>query len=797
MADLLSPGISIREFDDTTTVGSVSSSVGAIAGLFRWGPVNKRVLINDEDQLVRIYHKPTDHNAETWFTAANFLKYAGSLQVVRAANVVGNVTNVLVSSISNGSVANDTFVLSSGNTDAVVNGMFVYDSSVPTTVAVGNSSTAYAQVVNSTAIRIIGRATTVNTEVRVFLQEPNLVTSAVAVDGSRRWSYQLPLNTILNETDYEIKKGNIETGVAFIAKYPGAIGNSLKISLCDSAVAWTSKISLALTYSGNSITGQFITNKGSNAASIILTGDGTSGSNTAYAANVAQHIAIGDTLTIGNSVIGFQKMRVTSVAVNSAATTANTSRVNLRFDQRSKLRANWSTNTYIIRSWEFRDLLGTAPGTTAMMAAQGRAINDVPVPDEIHAVVVDEKGYFTGTPGTILEVFKGMSRATNAKKPDGTSNYFADVLNNTSKYVWVGRDRPYSASATMQTLAATGYSEPYVLSFKSGYDADSEATVDMSTVAYGYDPFMDRDSVDISILMQGKAIGGSYTDDTTGVTVQNFELAQYLMDNFVGASEVIVPDGGTTPRNDIVITVSPDKGAVINVGYEDVLDKLLLWRDLLGNSSYTIMDTGYKYQYDRYNDVHRWIPLNGDIAGIIARTDHTNDSWWSPAGFTRGQVKGVVRLAYEPNHTHRDALYSVGINPVVSFTGSGTILYGDKTLQYKSSAFDRINVRRLFIQLEKVISDAAKYSLFEFNDAFTRSQFKNMIVPYLRSIQGKRGIHDFYVICDETNNTGDVIDANKFIADIYIKPARSINFINLNFVAVGTSVSFSTSVRNF
>jgi phage tail sheath protein FI len=209
------------------------------------------------------------------------------------------------------------------------------------------------------------------------------------------------------------------------------------------------------------------------------------------------------------------------------------------------------------------------------------------------------------------------------------------------------------------------------------------------------------------------------------------------------------------------------------------------------------MDSGYKYMYDRYNDIYRWVPLNGDIAGLCVRTDNTNDAWWSPAGFNRGNIKNVVKLAWNPRKAERDVLYPAGVNPVVTFPGQGTVLFGDKTLQAKPSAFDRINVRRLFIVLEKAISTASKYSLFEFNDAFTRAQFKNLVTPYLRTIQGRRGITDFLVVCDETNNTPAIIDSNQFVGDIYIKPARSINFIQLNFVAVGTGVQFSEVVGKF
>jgi phage tail sheath protein FI len=232
-------------------------------------------------------------------------------------------------------------------------------------------------------------------------------------------------------------------------------------------------------------------------------------------------------------------------------------------------------------------------------------------------------------------------------------------------------------------------------------------------------------------------------------------------------------------------------GDVIIGSGSDATDAINLYRDGLPSTSYAVLDSGYKYQYDRYNDKYRWVPLNGDIAGLCARTDYTNDPWWSPGGLNRGQVKNVVKLAVNPNKTDRDVLYKNGVNPVVTFPGQGTVLFGDKTLLAKPSAFDRINVRRLFIVLEKAVATAAKFQLFEFNDGFTRAQFKNLVEPFLRDVQGRRGITDFVVKCDDSNNTGEVIDRNEFVADIYIKPARSINFITLNFIAARTSINFS------
>jgi len=287
----------------------------------------------------------------------------------------------------------------------------------------------------------------------------------------------------------------------------------------------------------------------------------------------------------------------------------------------------------------------------------------------------------------------------------------------------------------------------------------------------GYDLFTNSDVVDISLVLTGGA----------SVTVQ-----QYVIDN------VVTPAGSVTGRSgDSVAFISPRYSDVVNQSGGET-DNIKNWLETLArSSSYTVTDSGWKYMYDKYNGVYRYVPLNGDIAGLCAFTDQVRDPWFSPAGFNRGAIKNAVKLSWNPNQTQRDILYPLGVNPVVTFPGQGTVLYGDKTLQSKPSAFDRINVRRLFITLEKAISRAAKFSLFEFNDDFTRAQFVALVAPFLRDVQGRRGIYDFRVVCDTTNNTPQVIDNNQFVGDIYIKPARSINFIRLNFIAVGTGVQFT------
>jgi phage tail sheath protein FI len=285
----------------------------------------------------------------------------------------------------------------------------------------------------------------------------------------------------------------------------------------------------------------------------------------------------------------------------------------------------------------------------------------------------------------------------------------------------------------------------------------------------GYSYFADADIVDVNLVMAGKA-----PDGTDGVT-----HATNLIDLCEG-------------RKDCVAFISPRRADVVGITTGAAqTNNVKGFFDNLSSSSYAMFDSGYKYMYDKYSDVYRYVPLNGDIAGLAANTDNVADPWFSPAGYNRGQIRGVVKLAFNPTKGQRDILYPARINPVCTFPGQGTILFGDKTALARPSAFDRINVRRLFIVLEKAIATAAKYQLFEFNDAFTQAQFRNLVEPFLRDVQGRRGITDFSVVADATNNTGEVIDRNEFVADIYIKPARSINFITLNFIAVRTGVSFS------
>lgn len=672
----LSPGVAVSEIDLTTVVPAVSTTTGALAGVFRWGPAEQLVTVDSENKLAQVMGRPTDINPETWFTAANFLAYGNQLVLSRALDA-------------------NTFA-ALANTGGVTN---------------------------------------------VFNQR------------------------VKNDVDFTSK--TFDANVQFVAKYPGELGNTLKISVCASANQFESTVNLA---SNTTLPGAFSLSVGSNTATLTFSNTTvqTNTSMNTEIVSILSPVTVGDFLEVGNNTIGRQRLKVTSIGTTSVTMNgANVSGMSLSigFDSVYKLSTNATGNT-IVRQWEFNKNFTVAPGQSGTVAAYGNTVAQ----DELHVVIVDEDGRFTGTPGTVLESYQGLSRATDGKTSDGAANYYKTVLNNSSAYVWAASDITGFTSATALNIASvSGSSTVYTRSFGSGVDGATESNIAFGPLALAIDLFKSADQSDISLIMGGKAVGSG------GGT----QSGNYIIDNV------------TEFRKDCIAFISPDRADVVNVSAAAALDAVRDFRNNSRSSSYAFLDSGYKYQYDKYNDTFRWVPLNGDMAGLCARTDLTNDPWYSPAGTNRGKIKNAIKLAFNPSKTDRDILYSVGVNPVVVLPGEGPVLYGDKTMLSKPSAFDRINVRRLFIVLEKAIARASQSTIFEFNDAFTRAQFVNFVEPYLRDVRSRKGITDFRVVCDETNNTPEIIDTNQFIGDIYIKPNRSINFIQLNFVAVRSGVEFS------
>ena len=516
----------------------------------------------------------------------------------------------------------------------------------------------------------------------------------------------------------------------FIAKYPGSLGNNLEVHICGNANVYNSTIA-------NSVVGQVTFEPGQTTVSGFT---GTTG------------LTVGDYIKVNGD---FYKL--TTVNANDIA-----------FTPKFRGVANVDVTT-IERYWEFYNVVDRAPQNSKYAADNG-----ITGTDEVHVVVVDAGGGITGTKDTVLEVFEGLSTINGAKSENGTDISLATALNTRSNWIWRGGaaigDIP-QVDVDNFVAGDLDASAPTVIRLGGAEDSAPDASETNAARVEAFDFFKSTDEYDISLIIAGKA---------------NATLVNYLIDNI---AEV---------RKDCVVFCSPEKSDVVSsnkpISSITAIPNIIDFRNNLTSSSYAVLDSGYKYQYDKYNDQYVWIPLCADSAGAAARTDNERDPWFSPAGFSRGTFKNVVKLAVVPTKAERDELYKADVNPVVTFPGQGTVLYGDKTLLGRASAFDRINVRRLFIVLEKAISNAANSLLFEFNDDITRAQFRNAVVPFLREVQGRRGITDFSVICDDTNNTAEVIDQNQFVGDIYIKPARSINFIQLNFIAVRTGVEFSEVV---
>ena len=775
----VSPAVQVREIDLTGGVPGISTTEGALCGVFRWGPINKRVLIDSEKYLVQRFGKPTNFNAETWFTGANFLAYANKLYISRAANTEGvwvaaNGTTFSTSPTLTCTTEAGNATLITTNTASLIVGMKLIAGS---NVALG---TTVASITNGTAFTVsTNNAVSGNGSSSLqFVANTVAFTAVVNTATVANLANQI----VLNEDDYYRKDpldgDNITSGRAFdsnvlyVAKYPGSLGNSLRVSVCDSYSGFTSSVNLAAY--GNTYILRLNENSNTATFTVISTASNTTAQTVvanAYS-NFIGSVSVTDFLEFGNSSIGYQSIKVTSISTMNVTSnsTATVGAMTIGLEDELRLVANQSITTSITRYWEFYDLFDQAPTQSDWM----RAFGNTSANDELHIVVVDDDGLFTGTPGEALEVYKNLSRARDSKNNDNGTNFYKDIINQQSQFIYWAHDRSTAVSNTGNYLTSSSNNKIFTASFEYGQDGSDEATISVTNLLRTWDLYSSAEEVDVSLLIAGKARGG-----TAGGQVAN-----YLIDNI---AEI---------RKDCVVFISPDKNDVVN-NFGDEADDLVTFRNTLRSTSYAFLDGNYKYMYDRYNDVFRWVPLCGDIAGLAVRTDVTNDPWWSFAGFNRGQIKNIARLAWIPRKADRDILYKSNINPVVTFPGEGTILFGDKTLLTKPSAFDRINVRRLFIVLEKAIAIAAKYFLFEFNDDFTRAQFRNLVVPYLRDVKGRRGIYDFIVVCDKTNNTPEVIDRNEFIGDIYIKPARSINYITLNFVAVRTGVAFQEVIGKF
>ena len=732
----VSPGVNVTEKDLTNLVPSVATTTGAFCGFFRWGPAEEIVQVDSERNLLELFGGPTNLNSQYWFSAANFLGYGNDLRVVRKLNA--SAANSVAGQYA---VQGGGFALTAGESSGI-------------------------QIKNEE-------------------------------------DYENKLGTLGTSGPDEDNAGITGAGVGdglFFGKYAGELGNSLLVTMSDQRAdqVYIDEAARGITgASGGSFTNQFGTTITSGLIDVT------------QAVHIKGEVAVGDSIELSGSgktyiVAGFSGGATGSLPGGGTGQDHVGTQV-----QTPQNHFNEHTGDYThifftsdiddadvggvtaTVKWTYATNFDKFPGTSTQASDVFNIHND-----EVQIAVVDEDGLWSGARGTVLETFSA-SKARDAKKFDGSSNYYVNVVNENSEYIYWGdhpdvttvggttggstTGRPWGddfaaiaaddgsdtgSGVTFESLRRNLYL-PLVGGTDKGVSEDLHSEANNNTLfTDGYDLFEDAETQsDIALIIGGPAYS---------------TLAGKLID---------LADA----RKDLVTFLSPLKSDCVNTNAitTKVDDVVNYFNNTLNkSSSYGVFDSGWKYQYDGFNDVFRWVPLNADVAGLCARTEFTNDAWFSPAGFNRGQIRNVTKLAINPRKAHRDKLYKNGINPVVAFPGEGTVLFGDKTMQSKPSAFDRINVRRLFIVLEKAIATAAKFFLFEFNDQFTRAQFVSTVAPFLREVQGRRGITDFRVVCDETNNTGEVIDRNEFVADIFIKPARSINFIQLNFVAVRTDVTF-------
>ena len=661
MSFLVSPGVHVKEIDLTNVVPSVDTTIGAIAGPFRKGPVSSITTITSENDLVTIFGKPHASNFEFFFTAANFLKYSQTLRVVRAESAIVNA------GANSGILIRDT---------------------------------------------------------------DHYLNSFAAGEGSHgEWA----------------------------ARTAGTWGNSIKVEICAEADAYEQITS----------------------SSVLTVGEDAVAATTIAVDDVD---ASGETFNVGDLISFYSDSAAATPVderneyeVTAIDTSANTLTIRLKDDPNSQgLQNIVPDNSYIKRRWKYYDLFDGPPGTSQWATDNARGSND-----ELHVVVADGTGDITGfdtdTAGNrtkgVIETFARMSKNPVAKDAQGSSNYYPDVIYRASGFIyWTDH---ISAGSNWGSDTTTTYTDVDTITIDTLTGGTDDYAVTAGELELAYDKFADTESVDVNLVLGGpsSAVGNTSSAMDTHVT---------MLTSLVEG------------RKDCVAFVSPYRAATVGVASSVTqTENVKVGFDLCPSSSYVVFDSGYKYMYDKYSDVYRFVPLNGDTAGLCAHTDGVRDPWFSPAGFNRGNVRGAIKLSYNPTKGERDILYRARVNPVVNFPGQGVVLFGDKTALSKPSAFDRINVRRLFLVLEKAIATASKFQLFEFNDEFTRAQFRNLVEPFLRDVQGRRGIIDFKVVCDGTNNTGEVIDRNEFIGDIFIKPNRSINFITLNFIATRTGVDFS------
>ena len=796
-----SPGVVVNEVDLTRgTSDAITTNIGAFAGPFARGPVGELVLINTEAELQRVFGDPTDDNYEYWWTISNFLEYGGVCYVIRCDDSVGDSSGTFLQTMKNATdaipsgenaeapyVKNEDDFIENWYQSASAPGKFIARN--PGTwanglaVAVIDHGADYQVALKSTGIRVEATGDAV-ADGSAFDQS--------ATNGSTVATY-VKVAAVGGAAESDLVEG------ARVEMYTdGSSAGAIGYIVAASAGVYTIYVAAGTFAAGSTNT---LTINGSTESDAITAvealGDfklyGVGGD---FQVNL---VAVPATLTkseaaaagYGFSTTPAPNQRATSPLGTSYIYSGGTELWTVRFTLAEDTIVGDGTNIFLVQAsgdWYSQQeafagvpwyRFASRPGTSPNAVDRG-AVND-----ELNIIVYDADGSFTGTKGNTLESFFGVSKLRGAVTQEGELNYYIDVINARSGFLFANHvlDGAGELTDINTGLAAVGtqigdgvkcaFVAKQNLLLAHGVD---NYNVSLGELQAGYNVLTTTALPNLDYILAGPSLG---TQDDT-VAKHNFIIS-------------IAED-----RKDCIAFLSAPRYAIIGQpDAETVTDNIVEWAQELSSSSYAVLDSGYKYMYDRFNDRYRYVPLNGDIAGLMVNTALTAEPWFSPAGLSRGQIRNVVKLPYNPTQKQRDELYPARVNPVTSFPGEGTVLFGDKTALGYSSAFDRINVRKLFLVVEKEIAKIARTSLFEFNDDVTRSLFKNNVNPFLRDVQAKRGMFDFLVVCDQTNNTPEVIDRNEFVADIYIKPAKSINFITLNFVATKTGVTFDESVGLF
>ena len=744
-ANQSSPGVVVQERDLTTITTLSTANVGVIAAPFELGPVEEIINISNERGLVERFGKPNDNNYEYWFTAAQYLAYGGLLKTIRVTstalkNAVDSGTAALVKNLQD----YETNIEESNNNFKWI---------ARTAGSKGNSVGIFVTDAGADQIGVIPAPGSGNEY--EFVADAAVSASSGAGGKVFKYAIRLTVTNIVGDftpgVSTTISIGGSNEAVTVEAWDPG--NKYLEISLPSGGVT------------GIIADGQTIT-QGTNTADI-----GTAGiERRLYIAGDKDKIAFKATDSVADT-------NSTAVAISS---------VRDEYNEREYLPGVKWLN------------VAPRPGTSLYAnAAGGRN-------DEVHVVVIDVDGKITGTAGAVLERFVNVSKASDAKTSVGETNYYVEVIKQRSEYIYWGEHETGTFAATStasdgnwgQTAAARQFNLLRSTAGTTDYPAGRTTVGSDNNATYYYRLSGGADYAssggNYTITNADLATAYGLVSDPESQTIDYILTGPTGVDDAAGVAKVTSITNIVEERRDCLAFVSPRRANIVGLSNgTTITDNITKFFDQLPSSSYTVFDSGYKYIYDKYNDVYRYVPCNGDVAGLCLQTSEVSEPWFSPAGFQRGILRNAIKLAYSPNKTQRDQLYSKRVNPVVSFPGQGVVLFGDKTGLGYASAFDRINVRRLFLTIERVISGAAKSQLFEQNDESQRALFLNIVEPYLRDVQGRRGVTDFLVKCDTDNNPAEAVDRGEFYAEIFVKPTRTINYITLTFVATRTGVAFT------